>query len=148
MGWEDYKVERKTMTNIGWEDRVVMPTQRGLVYLMGPYTSVPDKKSLMETVMKLATQYMKEHPDTIVVSPLFFHPAVGLVPGVEGDWDFWEHYSIGLMRKCDSAILLQWEAEGVKYWEKSRGIHEELKLLQTMRIPLVARFSPELKQVG
>jgi len=140
MAWSDYVVEHTP--------RNTYMTQRGLVYLMAPYSSVKDKARLMQAVYQLACQYMKEHPHTQVVSPLFYHYAVGVVPGIEGDWDFWEDYSIGLMRKCDSAIMLQWEDGGVEYWKTSKGIHEETRLLASMQIPIVARFSPELKLVG
>jgi hypothetical protein len=116
--------------------------QEQLVYLMAPYSSVADKDRLMKVLYTVAHDFMRNHPGAVVVSPLFYHYSVGIVPGVDGDWQFWENYSINLLRKCDGTIMVQ-----IDGWENSIGVKAETELQIRLNIPVLAVYDNDGIQV-
>lgn len=92
-----------------------------LVYLSAPYSKAEDKDELMRQVMKFSGDYMVAYPGQHVVSPLFNHYSLHLVPQLGSDYDFWGSYSRNLLSRCDLMIVLQ-----LPGWDQSVGVADEI----------------------
>jgi hypothetical protein len=103
-----------------------------LVYLSAPYTSVEDKNHLFECIMRTSGLYMLRNKGEHVVSPLFNHPSVALVPGMGSDYNFWGDYSRELLRKCDKIVVLKYSG-----WDKSTGVQDEIATASEAGIPVL-----------
>lgn len=102
-----------------------------LIYLAAPYSNVPDKDKLMEAVMKFSGQYMLDHPGHHIVSPLFNHYSLHLVPEMGGDYTFWKNYSRDLLSRCDRMIMLTINGEKIE----STGVDDELNYAMELNLP-------------
>ena len=96
-----------------------------LIYLAAPYSSIGDKKKLMQDFVTFAGRYMVENPSDQIVSPLFNHFCLEHVPELGSDWSFWKNYSEALMKRCDKLIVLAYDG-----WKESPGVQAEIKLSQ------------------
>ena len=103
-----------------------------LVYLSAPYSSTSDKSHLFETIMRTSGLYMLRNKGEHVVSPLFNHPSLALVPGMGSDYNFWGDYSRELLQKCDKLIVLKYPG-----WDKSTGVQDEIATASTAKIPIL-----------
>lgn len=102
-----------------------------LVYISAPYTHIEDKVALMAALMKAAGSYMVANPGSHVVSPLYNHFALPLVPALGKDWAFWSSYSIDMLRRCDMLLVLQYDT-----WMMSTGVKEEIALANQLKLPI------------
>ncbi len=102
-----------------------------LVFLSAPYSAVPDKAHLYETVMRTSGLYMIRNQGARVVSPLFFAPALPLVPEMGSDYNFWGDYSRELLQKCEKVIVLKYPG-----WDESTGVKDEIATALTAKIPV------------
>ena len=92
-----------------------------LVYLSAPYSSVPDKDHLYQSVMRTSGLYMIRNQGARVVSPLFCVPSLSLVPEMGSDYNFWGDYSRELLQKCEKLIVLKYPG-----WDESTGVKDEI----------------------
>jgi hypothetical protein len=102
-----------------------------LVFLSGPYSSTPDKNHLYESIMRASSLYMIRNQGARVVSPLFYHPALALVPEMGSDYNFWGDYSRELLQKCEKVIVLKYPG-----WDESTGVKDELATASAANIPV------------
>lgn len=102
-----------------------------LVYLAAPYSRFPDKARLMRALMEFAGEYMIQHPGVHLVSPLFNHYALELVPALGTDYPFWSEYSRDLLSRCDELLVLR-----IRGWEQSTGVQDEMKHASDLGIPI------------
>lgn len=93
-----------------------------LAYLSAPYSKAKDKEALMKDVMKCSGVLMMNDSDLHVVSPLFNHYSLSLIPEMGNDYNFWKEYSINLLRRCDEVIVIQFMG-----WESSEGVADEIR---------------------
>jgi len=77
-----------------------------LVYFAAPYSSIVDKDSYMNAIMKCIGEYMLAHPGEHVVTPLVNHFALPHVPLLGTDWNFWKEFSLELISKCSKVVVL------------------------------------------
>lgn len=119
--WEQYAKDREAF---------LKTTRRHkLVYLAGPYSSHPDKEALMKIIMHFSGSYMMTNRTHHVVSPLFNHYSLGLVPQMGTDYAFWGDYSRNLLPRCDEMIVLK-----LPGWDKSTGVDDEIRLATELGI--------------
>lgn len=111
-----------------------------LIYLAAPYSNIKDKDAHMEMLMVVSGNYMVSNPGHHIVSPLFFHYALDKVPEMEGDWAFWQNYSIDLLRRCDVVYCM----EGTES-DQSIGVQAELGLARQLNIPIYTWNAPDRK---
>lgn len=104
-----------------------------LVYLSAPYSEIEDKARLMQLVMRVSGEYMVRNPGAHVVSPLFNHFSLPLVPELGSGYDFWKEYSMDLLRRCDRILLLKYPG-----WEYSTGVQDELEVGRRLNLFTVA----------
>ena len=102
-----------------------------LVFLSAPYSKVPDINHLFQTLMRTSGVYMIRNKGEHVVSPLFCHPALALVPDMGSDYNFWGDYSRELLRKCDKVVVLKYPG-----WEDSTGVQDEIATAIAAKIPV------------
>jgi hypothetical protein len=102
-----------------------------LVYLSAPYSSIQDKCTLMNAIMKASGEYMVQHPGEFVVTPLANHFSLEHVPDLGTDWEFWKDYSTALMEKCGKVIVLT-----IPGWGRSTGVDAEINLATDLGIPV------------
>lgn len=107
-----------------------------LVYLASPYSSVENKEELMKDLFFIAHDFMRRNKGTTVVSPLFYHYSVNVVPGVDGDWNFWKNYSIDLLRSCNAMLINATEG-----WDKSIGLLQEIEFAKSIGL-MITHVSP------
>ena len=108
------------------------PEDHKLVYMAGPYSGLGDKDVLMSKYMKISGMYMMENPGHHVVSPLFNHYSLHLVPGMGGDYNFWGDYSRNLLKRCDLMLVVMFHG-----WEESTGVQDEIKTARAAGVPII-----------
>jgi|SRR6478736_5348109 len=111
-----------------WRDLYLNNDEDELIYLAGPYTQVPDKEMFMSSLMRFSGQFMLNNPGKHIVSPLFNHFSLGLVPGLAGDYAFWGAYSRNLLRRCDTLLVIMYLG-----WEESTGVQDEIRLATELK---------------
>lgn len=109
-----------------------MDSEQKLVYLSSPYSSIEDKELLMKQLMTISGKYMVQNPGHHVVSPLFNHPSLALVPEMGSDYKFWKDYSRNLLKRCDSIIIVRFDG----YYESS-GVVDEYRFASSLNIPIL-----------
>lgn len=102
-----------------------------LVFLSAPYSGAEDKDALMQQIMKVSGDYMVANPNHHVVSPLFNHYSLHLVPELGSDYTFWKDYSIHLLSHCDKFLLAQ-----LPGWDRSEGVEDELNYAKSRSLPI------------
>lgn len=102
-----------------------------LIYLAAPYSSIHDKDALMAFVMKVSGTIMLQNPGWYIVSPLFNHYSLPLVPGMGGDYKFWGDYSRELLSRCDRLLVLKIDGS-----YESVGVSDEILTANTINIPI------------
>mmetsp|Transcript_29891 Transcript_29891/g.78818 ORF Transcript_29891/g.78818 Transcript_29891/m.78818 type:complete len:114 (-) Transcript_29891:26-367(-) len=102
-----------------------------LVYLSGPYSKCADKEHVMNCIMRASGQYMLTHKGFHVVSPLFNHPSIALVPGMGSDYNFWGDYSRDLLQRCDQLLVLKYPG-----WDESTGVQDEIAFAREKKLPV------------
>jgi precorrin-6x reductase len=67
------------------------------------------------------------------VSPLSKHFILpyGDLPG---DWEYWENYSVQLLKRCDAVFVIT----DIQGWEKSTGVQGEITAAKELGIPVYA----------
>ena len=85
----------------------------------------------MRQIMTISGKYMMENPGQHIVSPLFNHYSLSLVPDMGTDYVFWRDYSKNLLHRCDEMMVLKFPG-----WETSSGVSDEVSLAQGWLIPL------------
>lgn len=100
-----------------------------LIYVAAPYYDV-DKEVIqrrMETVYSfIGTRFKEgEHP----ITPLFMHEVV-LRHDLPGDYLFWEHYCLNILKRCNKMVVLKMDG-----WDRSRGVAGEIAFCESNNIP-------------
>lgn len=111
-----------------WRELYLNNAETELIYLAAPYTRIEDKDGFMAALMHFSGKFMLENPDKHIVSPLFNHFSLDLVPGLAGDYAFWKSYSRNLLRRCDTLLVLTFPG-----WEESTGVQDEIKLATELK---------------
>jgi hypothetical protein len=86
---------------------------------------------MMRVVMKFSGELMLKHPGQHIVSPLFNHFSLDLVPGLGSDYAFWGAYSRNLLARCDRMIVLCFPG-----WQQSTGVADEIEQALAKNIPI------------
>lgn len=102
-----------------------------LVYLSAPYSSIDNKKELMDSIMSFTGAHMIMYPYDHIVSPLFNHFTLEHVPALGGDYTFWKNYSRDLLRRCDKMIVLKFPG-----WDTSAGVSDEIEIAKLLCLPV------------
>ena len=92
-----------------------------LTYLSAPYSNAPDKEQRFQDIMRQAGYIQAFWPEQQVVSPLFLHPAIALVPELGSDYEFWREYSRGLLAHCSTLVIYP-----LPGWKESVGVQDEI----------------------
>lgn len=124
--WKQYAQWRET-----YHAQHSSEPQHTLVYLAAPYSKVEDKDEFMRRIMKFSGQYMLAHPGHHVVSPLFNHYSLHLVPDMAGDYAFWGDYSRNLLKRCDELVVLTYAG-----WDQSLGVQDEILLATALGLTI------------
>jgi hypothetical protein len=102
-----------------------------LVYLACPYTH-PDPRVRVDrflTVSRVAGSLMRQGMH--VFSPITHsHPIAEMVE-MPWEWEFWEDQDKAFLRQCSRLIVLQ-----LPGWEASRGVNAEIKIAESLGIPV------------
>lgn len=64
------------------------------------------------------------------VTPLSCHWVLKHAPSMPTDWNYWQHYSRALLRRCDSLVVV--DVEG---WRQSTGVQAEIALARELDLP-------------
>lgn len=101
-----------------------------LVYLATPYTHADPR--VMERrflgVNKAAAILMKM--GFLVYSPISHTHPIALAGDLPKEWSFWGKFDTVMMSHCNCMIVLMQEG-----WRESKGIKEEIKIAQKLKIP-------------
>lgn len=121
--WKQYARQREE-----YMQRTNNPNR--MYYLAAPYSRVDDKEMLMHHVMQFAGAQMKAH-HIHVVSPLFMHYSLPLVPGLGDDYQVWGDYSRNLLQRCDRLIVMTFPG-----WQESTGVQDEIRLAKELGLDI------------
>jgi len=100
-----------------------------LIYIGSPY-SHPDKdvrQERFELVSKFAADLVSE--GYIAISPITYGHTLLYFKDMPTDFEFWNMFCIGLLKKCDYLYVL--EIDGHK---ESKGLQEEIKFAKENNI--------------
>lgn len=109
-----------------------------LYYLASPYSLIENKDQHMQDVMRFALCYMKDNPNVHVVSPLFYHYGLNLVPEVGSDYAFWKNFCLDLLRRCDGLIVHR-DPDGL--WKMSTGLMDEMRIARELGLRIVETYT-------
>lgn len=102
-----------------------------LVYVSAPYSDVPDKHKLMQTVAQACGKYMLAYPGHYAVSGLIHHYALTEVDGFGSDYEFWKNWCETFLAKCEKLVVLT-----VPGWSTSTGVAAEIQLAKKLNLPI------------
>jgi hypothetical protein len=102
-----------------------------VIYIGSPY-SHPDKEirqKRFELVSKFAADLVSERH--IAISPITYGHTLLDFKDMPTDFEFWNNFCIGLLKKSDYLYIL--EIEG---WKESKGLQEEIKFAKENNIEI------------
>lgn len=102
-----------------------------LVYLATPY-SHPDpsvEQIRFEVVNRVAAKLMAEGEH--IFSPISHTHPIALAGELPKNWEFWKEYDTAILSVCSKLIVLRQVG-----WEWSKGVTEEVKIAESLGIPV------------
>jgi hypothetical protein len=102
-----------------------------LIYIGSPYShsDVDVRQKRFELVSKFAADLVYE--GYIAISPITYGHTLLDFKDMPTDFEFWNNFCIGLLKKCDYLYILE-----IHGWEVSKGLQEEIKFAQENNIKI------------
>jgi hypothetical protein len=110
----------------------------GLTYLATPFFH--ENTIIMErrfgVINQVAAELIKQRE--YVFSPISHSYPIAKLGGLPTDWDYWQHFCILTLKFCTKLTVVMQDG-----WRQSKGVTEELKIAQTMNMPITYYQLPE-----
>jgi hypothetical protein len=102
-----------------------------LIYIGSPYShsDVDVRIKRFELVSKFAADLVSE--GYIAISPITYGHTLLDFKDMPTDFEFWNNFCIGLLKKCDYIYVLQ-----IDGYLESKGLQEEIKFAQENNIEI------------
>lgn len=115
----------------------------GLVYLASPYSHPLEyvRQTRFEQACAAAAALMRR--GVYVFSPIAHTHPIACAGKLPTGWDFWQPYDRLYLQACERMIVLQLEG-----WEESKGVSDEIFIMQTMGKPIEYVTLEELLEGG
>jgi hypothetical protein len=106
----------------------------GLVYVAAPYTSRGASRVSPEDRISIINRCIGEliRKDVMAVSPLLMHSVLRATPDLPSNWEWWQAYSITLLRQCKAMVVLT-----LPDWDQSVGVRAEIEYAKFQNIPVL-----------
>ena len=103
-----------------------------VIYLASPYSSASQAMMESRYLMALAaTITLMKHKD-VVYSPIVHSRPVALSGELSHDWDFWQHFDLEMLSRCDMLYVLC-----IPGWQLSVGVQAEIEAARKMGKPVM-----------
>ena len=102
-----------------------------LIYLASPYShrDATVRQQRFETVCRITSRLIQE--GHLIFSPIAHSHPIAVAGGLPLSFDFWLSFDRRMLRLCDEL----WIAK-IDGWEESIGIQHEIRLAETMGMPV------------
>lgn len=111
---------------------------QGLTYLATPFfhENPVIMERRFEVVNQIAAELMKQREH--VFSPISHSYPIAKLGGLPKDWNYWQSFCIHTLKFCTKLSVVMQDG-----WRQSKGVTEELKIAQTMNMPITYITIPE-----